>query len=334
MWTCPNCAEENDDDAPSCTVCATRAQPMAAGAAPAGTSVPRPRETTSPAGRAQPAASASLEHTAAIHRQPTDPWAAQAPPAPSHAPSAAAPPGSPVGQFRPAPAYASVVAADPAPSKPYTTRLILPVVLALVVALGAAAIAAPRLLRSDKDENQAADNTYVSAEPATASPVEPTADSTTDAPESTDTVTDEPTTASGAVGLVTIDPGLTDDRAGDIAAMFDVYFRGINNKDYDSVGSVLDPAGSIDPADPTQMADLAKGTRSTQDSTITLISLSDVADGLLAAQVTFRSTQKPGDGPRGRTGETCTQWDIVYTISATSIPSYKIRRSRATSGPC
>jgi hypothetical protein len=227
------------------------------------------------------------------------------------------------------------MAPDPTLSRPHTTRLILAVVLALVVGLSvAAAVVAPRLLRSEKDDNQPAENTFVSAEPATASPVEPTADPTTDAPEPTDTATDGPTTAPASIGLVAIDPGLTDDRAADIAAMFDIYFRGINDKDYDSVGSVLDPAGSIDPGDPTQMADLAKGTRSTQDSAITLISLSDVANGLLAAQVTFRSSQKRGDGPRGRTGETCTRWDIVYTISAPSAATYKIRKSRATSSPC
>jgi hypothetical protein len=333
MWTCTNCAEENDNDAPACAVCATRAQPTVARAAPAGAPVPTPREATSPAGRALPPASARLETTAA-HRQEADPGA-PTPPAAARPPSAAASPASSVGKVRPAPAYASVVAADPVPSKLHTTRPILAIALALVVGLGAAAaIVAPRRLRSDTDDNQAAGNTYVSAEP-TASPAESTADPTTDTPEPSNTTTDEPTTAPAAVGLVTIDPGgLTDDRAADIAAMFDVYFRGINNKDYDSVGSVLDAAGSIDPGDPTQMADLAKGTRSTQDSAITLISLSDVADGLLAAQVTFRSTQKPGDGPRGRSGETCTQWDIVYTISATSIPTYKIRKSRATSRPC
>lgn len=343
MWTCPNCAEENDDDAPSCAVCATRAQPTVVRSAPAGTPFPKPLEATPPAGRARPpASSARPENTDAADGQPADSWAPTPsdPPGPrSVAATPAFPSALPVGEVQPplapAPTYASVVAPIPAPSKPLPTRLILAAVLALVVGLGAAAaIVSPRLLRSDTHDNQGAGNTFVSAEPTTASPVEPTADPARNSPDPTDTATDEPTTAPTAVGLVAIDPSLTDERVTDIAAMFDLYYRGINDKDYDSVGSVLDPAGSIDPGNPKQMADLAKGTRSTQDSAVALISLTDVTDDLLAAEVTFRSSQKPGDGPRGRTGETCTHWDIVYTVNAASDATYKIRKSRATSRPC
>ena len=114
--------------------------------------------------------------------------------------------------------------------------------------------------------------------------------------------------------------------------MFDTYFSGINDKDYNAVGSVLDPTGSVNPDDPQQMADLARGTRSTTDSGVTLTTLSG-AGGALTAEVTFRSNQAPGDGPRGRTAETCTDWDIRYTIGGAS-PPYRIRRSKATSAPC
>src|SRR5690242_14947876 len=128
MWTCLNCAEENDDDTPACAVCATRSQPRVAGAAPAGTRVPMPREATSPTGHALPPASVGLESTAG-HRQAADPWA-PTPPAAARAASAVGPPGPLVGRVRPEPAYASVVATDPAPAKPYVSRLILAVVLA------------------------------------------------------------------------------------------------------------------------------------------------------------------------------------------------------------
>src|SRR4051794_37717739 len=41
MWTCPNCAEQNDDDVPYCAVCATRVQPAESGARPPTRSYPR-----------------------------------------------------------------------------------------------------------------------------------------------------------------------------------------------------------------------------------------------------------------------------------------------------
>jgi hypothetical protein len=330
MWTCPNCAEENDDDAPSCAVCATRAQPTVVRAAPGGAPLSTLREPTPPVSPGL-AASAPLQSTDDVALwQPADPMTPTRPPA---ATTSALPPVSPVGEVRPplAPPYAIVTAADPPPSRSLPARWILAAALVLFVGLGATgAIVAPRFLRSEEHDNQAADGAILSVASAAAVPAEPT----TDAPDPTDTPTEERATAPTAVGIVAIDPALTDGRADDVATMFDVYFQGINDKDYDSVGSVLDPAGSIDPGDLKQMAALAKGTRSTQDSAVTLMSLSDVADGLLAAEVTFRSRQRAGDGPRGRTGETCTRWDIVYTISAATEATYQIRKSRATSSPC
>jgi hypothetical protein len=166
--------------------------------------------------------------------------------------------------------------------------------------------------------------------------VDPTLDPTTDPPVTEDTPapTDDPapTTPPTASGIVTIAPAVTDSRAPDVAAMFDTYFGGINSKDYNAVGSVLDPSGSIDPSNAAQMRAVANGTRTTQDSGVSLALLEDAGPGLLHAEVTFRSTQAPGDGPHGRPAETCTAWDIVYTL--TTGDAYRIKKSKATSSPC
>jgi hypothetical protein len=95
---------------------------------------------------------------------------------------------------------------------------------------------------------------------------------------------------------------------------------------------VLDPDGETDPDDEDDMQELADGTRSTQDSDVTLTSLDDGGDGLLSAEVTFKSNQTAGDGPEDRPDETCTQWDIVYTLSHHDV--YRIEESDATSQPC
>jgi hypothetical protein len=132
--------------------------------------------------------------------------------------------------------------------------------------------------------------------------------------------------------IVAIAPGVTDGRADEVVTLLDVYFNGINAKDYPAVGTVLDPDGSTDPDDEDDMKELADGTRSTTDSQVTLTSLDDLGHGRLSAEVTFRSNQKAGDGPKGRPAETCTQWDIVYTLSHRDV--YRIRKSDATSQPC
>lgn len=214
----------------------------------------------------------------------------------------------------------------------------------LVGAAVAAAIVAPRLLsRSDQPAAATATATATPVSAATtpgAAPAQTDMPSTTDTTNTTDptapidTATVEPTTAQPtAVGIVTIDPGVGDARAADVAAMFDTYFGGINDKDYGRVGSVLDPAGSVDPSDAAQMKSLARGTRSTTDSNVVLTGLGDqTGGGLLTADVTFVSHQNPGDGPRGRSGETCTEWTIHYTVSDDG--AYRIRDGKAGSRPC
>lgn len=132
--------------------------------------------------------------------------------------------------------------------------------------------------------------------------------------------------------LVAVDPAVSDPRAPQIAAMFETYFTGINEKDYAAVAGVFDPHGTLDPGDPEQLTAFSDGTATTEDSEVLLLGVADLADGRIRADVTFRSAQEPGDGPPGRPGETCTRWRVRYTL--TTDDGYRIFRSRGASKPC
>jgi hypothetical protein len=200
-----------------------------------------------------------------------------------------------------------------------------------VVFLAAVGVVGGRLLSANDKRTAGGSSTTVppATTPAT---TDPDTTTTTDSSGPTETVTPDPTTVATASGIVAIAPAVTDPRAPAVAQMFNVYFSGINDKNYTSVGTVLDPNGSVDPTSPKQMKALSDGTKTTVDSNVTLTSLHDAASGLLTAEVTFRSTQDPGDGPRERPAETCTRWDVTYTVSAGD--AYRIRKSKAHSAPC
>ena len=137
------------------------------------------------------------------------------------------------------------------------------------------------------------------------------------------------------IGLVQIEAAAaTDPRAVEVARMFDTYFSGINDKDYDSVGTVLDPTGVVDPTSRKEMAVLARGTATTQDSDISLVSIRGDYGDPVRAEVHFRSTQAAGQGPRGRTGETCTRWAVDYALSDYAGSGYGIVRGDAEHAPC
>ncbi|MEU4424584.1 hypothetical protein AB0F81_28525 [Actinoplanes sp. NPDC024001] len=196
-------------------------------------------------------------------------------------------------------------AADP--PEPGRGRRLVPALLivVLVAALATAGVlAGPRLLSSPPD--RAAKEVR---------PVVPTTENTT------------------VSRLVTVDAAVTDPRAPAIAAMFETYFAGINEKDYAAVAEVFDPAGAFDPGDPEQMAAFSDGTATTVDSDVLLAGVTDLADGRLRADVTFRSEQEAGNGPPGRLAETCTRWRVGYVLSRAD-DEYRIFRGKGVSEPC
>jgi hypothetical protein len=331
MWICPKCANHHDDQVATCPVCGTRLL-----SAPSEASVPH-------------------------YPAPVDPWASQADTqtsmtigpgsgSPRTADPATPPPGAPTpgpartGPATPAPGPTRALAGPVVPAPPSTRplpthpgagrpptievthgggvprRWVIVVAAVFVAGVGVAtAIVVPKLVSGDHGGTPAP--THAAGSP---SPPPPASTGASAAPASTGP-------HKGGL-VVAVSPEVTDGRADEVVAMLDVYFNGINAKDYPAVGTVLDPDGTTDPDDEDDMDELADGTRSTRDSDIMLTSIDDLDHGLLSAEVTFRSRQKAGDGPRGRPAETCTRWDIVYTLSHHS--AYRIRKSDAKSQPC
>jgi hypothetical protein len=341
MWICPKCAAHNDDEAHICPVCGTRLLSAASGGSVPEYPVPvdpwasqADTQTVMSPFHHAPGSGAPAPPTSAPPSSggPTSGGPASGGPASggltSGGPAFVRPTSTPPG---PAPTRPFVGAIVPAPQPPTQSvtqypmrpatievtqrtgiplRWVITIAAVFVAGVGvAAAIVIPKLLADDNGGG---------------SPSPTSATGPSSAPSSADP-------EEGGL-VVAIAPHITGGRADEVVAMLDVYFNGINAKDYPAVGTVLDPDGTTDPDDEDDMKELADGTRSTKDSQVTLTSLDDAGDKLLSAEVTFRSNQKTGDGPEDRPAETCTQWDIVYTLSHDG--AYRIRESDASSQPC
>ncbi|MEU4623055.1 hypothetical protein AB0G04_24165 [Actinoplanes sp. NPDC023801] len=204
---------------------------------------------------------------------------------------------------------------EPAEPEPLSRSRVLPA-LPIVVLIGALATAAviggPRLMGAPRQP----------AAPVTADPVAAPSDPSR-----------APILEDAAVRLVTVHPAVDDPRAADVAAMFDTYFTGINERDYRAVARVLDPAGELDPGVPGQLKAFAEGTSTSRDSDVVLRRLTSAASGRLRAEVSFLSRQKAGHGPPERPGETCTRWDVVYVLTADG-GAYRMLRGDGTNQPC
>jgi hypothetical protein len=315
MWICPKCATQNDDRATVCPLCSTRLLVNVSGGAadhPPASDYPTP---------ADPWAAPPAEPIAplALSAAPTSP----VPASPSRGPASYAPGSAPIAgsilpSTRPYPVAPATVDSPPRGSVPLRWVVALSALLVAGTAV-AAAIVVPQLLSGNTTPRS---NAAGASGPSTqATTTDPSPEATTTAPATDD-----------HSGLAAVGGGVSDDRADGVAAMLDVYFGGINDKDYDAIATVLAPGGSTDPDNAKQMQRLADGTRTSTDSDITLTSLNDSGGGLLAAEVTFRSDQQSGNGPRERPAETCTRWDIVYTVSGAE--PYRISKSKAATAPC
>jgi hypothetical protein len=140
-----------------------------------------------------------------------------------------------------------------------------------------------------------------------------------------------------AVGLVVIDPAVTDSRAVEVATVLNTYFTAINVKDFDRALSVYDPAGVINPSKPADANHFRQGVSTTVDTDVVLRGVSqDASPGApLLVWLTFRSQQEPGFGPKGRENERCTRWDVTHEMSVTASATYRIVRSiNVTNATC
>jgi hypothetical protein len=244
-------------------------------------------------------------------------------PPPGYAPQPQAVPYEQPPHYEQPPPYEQQYAAPPPPAG-QERRWWVPVLVGVVVLLAIGAVTTVLLVGRGGDD-----------EPTGS----PSATSTPGDPPSTGPSTAAPGSASptvpGSVGVVAIDPAVTDPRAAEVATMFDSHFAAVNAKDYTKALAAYDPAGVINPNDPNQAADFQRAVSTTTDEQITLRSVGpdSTGRGVLAARVTFRSSQQAGYGPRERPNETCTAWDVTYTLSQPA-GAYKILAGKAVNAPC
>jgi hypothetical protein len=146
-----------------------------------------------------------------------------------------------------------------------------------------------------------------------------------------------PAAQPSAVGSVGISDNISVDSAVTaVAGMFNTYFTGINDHNYQQATSVYDPNGIVDPNDSSQVAQFAKGVSTTSDSSITLVNVTP-SDGSMVqtAEVQFTSNQQAGFGPKDNPESTCTNWDVTYTLTLGSSNNYLINSvSSASDSAC
>lgn len=216
----------------------------------------------------------------------------------------------------PEPLWIPEPADPPPPDEPIRSPILpaLPIVVLIAALITAAVFGGPRLLGTDQVEGTRP------AAIATMAPAIPEPE-----PEVPILESDGP--------LVAVDPAVADPRAERVTAMFETFFTGINERDYQAVSGVLDPDGELDPGAPGQMAAFARGTSTTRDSDVVLRDLTPVTARRVRAVVTFRSSQRAGHGPPGRLAETCTEWRVRYLLTS-GTDGYRIRQADAGTEPC
>ncbi len=128
----------------------------------------------------------------------------------------------------------------------------------------------------------------------------------------------------------------TDGRAFDVARTLNEYFSGINTRTYERARVVIDPRSPINPQNPASWNTFIHDVSTTTDSDIMLhgVSTDTTGAGSALADVTFRSIQAPGYGPAGSEQETCTDWNLTYTLTEPIPRNFLIFEANGTHAPC
>ena len=106
----------------------------------------------------------------------------------------------------------------------------------------------------------------------------------------------------------------------------DAYVTGINERRYSDSFALLSPDN---PTAKKGVQAWIDAESSTQIRDARLRSVSDGPTGSVNAEMTFTSTQSAELGPNG---QTCTQWDLVYTMVGPG-PDWRIRLASSRSDP-
>ncbi|MGI5243424.1 hypothetical protein [Dactylosporangium sp. CA-139066] len=166
---------------------------------------------------------------------------------------------------------------------------------------------------------------------------QPTGTGPAQPPPTTAATTTGPPTLPAAVGSVRLDPSLDPAQAPAVAAVFDKYFSAVNARNASAALAVMDPGGSINQGDAGAVKRFSDGISTSTDDDVLLLTLGPDSSGkgLLQARVTFRSHQDAGKGPKGRESETCTRWDVTYSITKPGGGDYRIWGSTSAGNrPC
>jgi hypothetical protein len=333
MWQCAVCGASNTGDGGACTTCgAARAGhsswPASAPAEAFGSWSPTlPDAPAQPVGTAEPANPWAPTGPAPQQQWPTSAppaqqqWPTSAPPAQQQWPTSAPPAQQqqwPPAAPGPGPGHWQIV--ENAPRRPVW---IFPAVVAIVLLLAGGTVAfalRDRWLPGGTASPTAGPTT---AAPTTAGPADT---GTTQPPPTAATTTAGPPTLPAAVGSVRLDPSLDPAQAPAVAAVFDKYFTAVNARNAGAALAVMDPGGSINQGDSGAVKRFSDGISTSTDDDILLLTLGPDSSGkgLLQARVTFRSHQDAGKGPKGRESETCTRWDVTYSLTRPGGGDYRI----------
>ena len=109
----------------------------------------------------------------------------------------------------------------------------------------------------------------------------------------------------------------------EVTDFFVDYFTAINSGDYDRVWAMMSPR--LRPADAGK---LAESLSTTIDFEVLVNDVKDGAGDTATAHVSFISTQAPDQGPEG---QTCTMWDLDYTLEPAD-GSWQIGRAAGHAG--
>lgn len=152
-------------------------------------------------------------------------------------------------------------------------------------------------------------------------------------PVRTPATTEAATPTPSVVGVVTLPDG-ADETATAVGRMFDQYFTGINNRDWDAALAVYDPAGGIVNAGSLkERSSFIDSMTTTTDDDVVLQSVQPGGAGVLA-RITFRSRQGAGFGPKGSVDETCTRWDNTYSLSGDATGYRIYKKTGGAHAPC
>jgi S1-C subfamily serine protease len=101
-------------------------------------------------------------------------------------------------------------------------------------------------------------------------------------------------------------PGSPDATTQAVGQVFKTYFDGINSADYEHAWLMLSPK-----LRGPSWSSFAKGTSTSYDDQVTVLSVTPGAAQSVTARVTFTSVQASEKGPDG---DTCDNWDLDYTL--------------------